>query len=165
MRSKPVAVVAALIVAVCLVTILRGQCSRTPARSYDDEGTLLMELGALTTYLCEECGAQSVESFRPTPFKCRACGKEAVVESGRYECLACEKTFEAFRRRSVMSSDGKRPVAFEVKLPGGAWQRMKQPPLKCTHCGNEDAGRLRPVAPKFASPAAKGDPLSGLAPP
>lgn len=159
MRSKPVGILAAAVILVCAVILVRSQCSRDlPARP-DDEGEVLMDLGALALFQCEACGKETTGSFRPTPFECPACGKKAVVESARYQCAACKAEFEAFRRRSVMSDDGKRPVAFEVKLPGSdAWERMKHPPVKCPKCGNEDPAKLLPAPPPIAPPKRPGGP-------
>jgi hypothetical protein len=85
-----------------------------------------------------------------------------MVESARFECLGCKTAFEAFRRRSVMSSDGKRPVAFEVKLPGGTWERVSgRPAVKCPKCGNAEPAKLRPAAPAPPAPP-KGE---GVEPP
>jgi len=111
-QSKPVLLVAAVLLGVLAVVLLRGSCSSTERRTYRDEAERLLDLGAIATFACEACGAHAQSSFRPTPFACPQCGKVAMVESSQQQCLACNKTFEAFRRRSVMSSDGKRLVAF-----------------------------------------------------
>ena len=64
-----------------------------------------------------------------------------------------------------MSSDGKRPVAFEVKLPGGSWERTSsRPAVKCPKCGNADPAKLRPAAPAPLPPP-KGENPDPLAPP
>ena len=104
------------------------------------------DLGAPAFFVCEECGAASKGTQRPTPYACTKCSKEAVVESVRLKCGSCNKTLEAFRRRTVMSKDGKRPVGVETKTGDGAWQAGTPAP-KCPGCGNTDSARLQPVLP------------------
>jgi len=148
MSGKQIAigVVAVLVIVGAGVWIVRSQTSgEGPAET--PEELVSFELGAQAFFVCEACGAETTGSQRPTPFECPKCGKKTVVESVRYKCGACGKTFEAYRRRTVMSKDGKRAIGVETKVAGGDWVRGKKPPLKCPGCGNDDPAKLQPVYP------------------
>jgi len=142
-----VAVVALVVIVAAGGYILRTQFSGGGAGSTPEE-MVAFELGAPAFYVCEACKATHAQSQRPTPFKCPKCGKEAMVESVRYTCGGCGKVVEVFRRRTIMSSDGKRPVGFEIKMPGGEWQRTKPPKPTCPACGNDDPATLQPKVPE-----------------
>jgi len=120
---------------------------RAGAPAQTPEELVSYDLGAPTWFVCEACGARSTGVQRPTPFQCTKCGKEAVVETVRSKCEACGKTFELFRRRTIMSKGGKRPIGVEIKMPDGQWERGKKPVVKCPGCGNTDAAKLQPVLP------------------
>jgi endogenous inhibitor of DNA gyrase (YacG/DUF329 family) len=73
--------------------------------------------------------------------------RRAEVAAHAAKCAACGKSFEAHRRRTIMSKDGKRLVGFEIKKSGGDWERVKKPPVKCPGCGKENAANLKLVYP------------------
>jgi len=148
MSGKQIAigVVAVLVIVGAAVWIVRSQTS-DQGPSETPEELVSFDLGAPAWFVCEGCGAETAGSQRPTPFECAKCGKKAVVESVRYKCEACGKTSEVYRRRTIMSPDGKRPVGVETKTAGGAWQRGVKPAVKCPSCGNEDPTKLTPALP------------------
>jgi hypothetical protein len=145
-KKALVAIAAIAVAAGALAYIIWSQTSREGPAATPDE-LVSFELGAPAFFVCEACGAQTTGTQRPTPYPCAKCGKEAVVESVRLKCGACGKTFEAHRRRTVMSADGRRAVGVETKAGGGAWQRAQKPAAKCPGCDNDDPARLSPAVP------------------
>ena len=147
MTGKQIAIGAAsaIVAAGALAYIIQSQTGgQGPARTPDE--LVSFDLGAPAFFVCEACGATSKGTQRPTPYACTKCSKEAVVESVRLKCGACGKTLEAYRRRTVMSKDGKRPVGVETRIGDGPWQAGTPAP-KCPGCGNADPARLQPVLP------------------
>jgi len=146
-KQIAVGIVAILVAVGALAYIIKSQTSSDGPTETPEE-LVSFELGALAFFVCEECGAQTTGTQRPTPYTCTKCGKEAVVESVRLKCAACGKTFEAYRRRTIMSKDGKRPVGVETKAADGAWKRGVKPAVKCPGCGNADPATLLPAIPR-----------------
>lgn len=142
-----------LVVVVAVVVIVGAAAYIVKTQRASDGGGRLpeelisFELGAPAFYVCDDCGQETTSTQRPTPFACPKCGKQAMVESVRYQCTACGKTFEARRQRTIMSKDGKRPVGLEMKTEDGKWDRATKLAPKCPGCGNADPAKLKPVVP------------------
>jgi len=145
-KQLAIAVVAIAVIAGAAVYIVKAQRDSDGGARLPEE-LISFELGAPAFYVCDECGHEATSTQRPTPFACPKCNKQAMVESVRYQCAACGKTFEARRQRTIMSKDGKRPVGLEMKTAEGKWERATKLVPKCPGCGNADPAKLKPVVP------------------
>jgi len=147
-KQIAIAVVAVAVIVGAGIYIAQSNGDSEGGAQLSDE-LIQFNLGEPAFYVCDECGHEVTSTQRPTPFACPKCGKNAMVESVRYTCTACDKTFEVQRRRTIMSKDGKVPVGLEMKMPDGTWTRATKPEPRCPGCGCSDPTKLKLTVPSM----------------